>query len=220
MSTNHRIDLPADLLAGISQAVSIVDIAHIPYDNFVEGLMKGMATPADELLHATVGMSGEAGELLDAAKKVWVYNKPLDVTNVVEELGDLRFYYQALLNMLNLTDEQVRAYNVRKLLKRYPGGVYTDAAAQARADKQHEQQSATSKVLQDCARAERVQIAEDKARMVDQNERKFFGKVSDKENVLPAADFDRATAQQAAALQAVAVATKSVGFHGSEHNGS
>lgn len=36
------------------------------------------------------GVSGEAGELLDAVKKSVVYKKPLDRENVVEELGDLR----------------------------------------------------------------------------------------------------------------------------------
>ena len=31
------------------------------------------------LLHMAVGISGEAGELLDAVKKSVIYNKPLDV---------------------------------------------------------------------------------------------------------------------------------------------
>jgi NTP pyrophosphatase (non-canonical NTP hydrolase) len=86
------------------------------------------------LLHAAVGIAGEAGELLDAVKKTWVYERPLDIANLVEELGDLEFYMQAMRAELGITREQVLEANVQKLLKRYPTG-YTNEAAIARADK-------------------------------------------------------------------------------------
>lgn len=47
----------------------------------------------------------------------------------------MRFYYQAMLNMFGLTDEDVCAMNMSKLQKRYPTGVYRDQDAIARADK-------------------------------------------------------------------------------------
>ena len=75
----------------------------------------------------------------DRVKKHWAYGKELDQANVIEELGDLRFYYQAMLNMFGLTDEDVCAMNMDKLQKRYPTGVYRDQDAIARADKQAEQ---------------------------------------------------------------------------------
>jgi len=106
------------------------------YQNFVEVLFKKMETPAATLMHASVGLSGETGELLDACKKQWVYGKPLDVENVIEELGDIRFYYQAALNHLGVTDEQVIAANRLKLEKRYPDLVYKDEHAIARLDKE------------------------------------------------------------------------------------
>jgi NTP pyrophosphatase (non-canonical NTP hydrolase) len=87
------------------------------------------------LLHAAVGISGEAGELLDAIKKTWVYEKPLDIANVIEELGDLEFYMEAMRAQLGVTRVQVIEANVAKLTKRYPTG-YSDEAAQARADKE------------------------------------------------------------------------------------
>ena len=43
-------------------------------------------------LHMAIGVSGEAGELLDTIKKFAIYQKPLDFTNLVEELGDIEFY--------------------------------------------------------------------------------------------------------------------------------
>lgn len=86
------------------------------------------------LLHMAVGIAGEAGELLDAIKKAVVYNKPLDLENVVEELGDLEFYMEGLRQGVNVTREQTIDANIAKLGVRYAGG-YSDAAAQARADK-------------------------------------------------------------------------------------
>lgn len=88
-----------------------------------------------DLLHHTVGISGEAGELLDQVKKHVIYNKPIDRANVVEELGDLKFYTQGIMNNLGITDEEVEEGNRTKLAERYKGLVYTDEAAQARADK-------------------------------------------------------------------------------------
>jgi NTP pyrophosphatase (non-canonical NTP hydrolase) len=111
----------------------------VRYDVFVASLFK--TDPLNNtmnLLHAAVGTSGEAGELLDAIKKVWIYNKPLDRENIVEELGDLRFYMQALMIYANITEQEVLQHNANKLAKRYVGLQYSDQAAQARADKHGE----------------------------------------------------------------------------------
>ena len=104
------------------------------YAAFVNRLFAKRNLGADGLMHAAVGVAGEAGELLDAIKKVWVYSKPLDRENVIEELGDVEFYAQALRSLLDITREETIAANVAKLQRRYPEG-YTDAAAIARADK-------------------------------------------------------------------------------------
>jgi NTP pyrophosphatase (non-canonical NTP hydrolase) len=104
------------------------------YSEFVARLAKPMGSPTLDILHAAVGVSGEAGELLDAVKKNWAYNKPLDRENIVEELGDLRFYMQHMMNLLNITDHEVIKHNLEKLQKRYAEG-YSDKAAQERADK-------------------------------------------------------------------------------------
>lgn len=86
-------------------------------------------------LHMAVGISGESGELLDASKKHVVYNKPLDRENVLEELGDLEYYMEGLRQSVGVTREETIELNIAKLSKRYPGFSYSDAAAQARADK-------------------------------------------------------------------------------------
>lgn len=109
-----------------------VNIAHT---NLVQRLFKPMDNKQDMLLHAVVGISGEAGELLDAIKKHVYYDKELDIENVIEELGDLQFYIQAVMQLINVTDATVKAMNIHKLEQRYPSGQYSNEQAQARADK-------------------------------------------------------------------------------------
>lgn len=106
----------------------------ILYRAFVTERFKRFPTATESILHAAVGIAGEAGELLDCVKKTWAYTKPLDYTHAVEELGDLEFYLQAIRTELGITREAILRANIVKLQKRYPTG-YTDEAAIARADK-------------------------------------------------------------------------------------
>lgn len=112
-------------------------------------MVKGLCKPGDLILkeftaldahnlHMAVGISGEAGELLDAIKKAVIYRKPIDRENVIEELGDMEFYMEGLRQGLNITREETIRDNIDKLGKRYEGHTYTDAAAKKRADKPEE----------------------------------------------------------------------------------
>lgn len=97
------------------------------------------------LLHAAIGISGEAGELLDAIKKFGMYNKPMDderEENIQEELGDINFYTEALIKTVtdpgtkyDFSPWGIELANRKKLDKRYKNG-YSDKAAQERVDKQ------------------------------------------------------------------------------------
>lgn len=104
------------------------------YSEFVQKLFAKRHEGMDGLMHAAVGISGEAGEILDAVKKTWVYGKSVDVTNIIEELGDLEFYMQALRNLIYTSRDEILLRNMDKLAKRYPDG-YSDTAAIERADK-------------------------------------------------------------------------------------
>jgi NTP pyrophosphatase (non-canonical NTP hydrolase) len=105
------------------------------YAAFVKERFSKRAAEVDGFMHAAVGIAGEAGEVLDAVKKTWVYGKPLDIENLIEELGDIEFYLQAMRTLLNVSRQDVLRANITKLRKRYPSG-YTDALAIARLDKQ------------------------------------------------------------------------------------
>ena len=101
-----------------------------------EDILISLTSGKCHLWHMATGVSGEAGELLDAVKKFVIYEKDLDVANVIEELGDLEFYMEGLRQGLGVTREEVLAANQSKLAKRYGTGHYGNAAAQLRADKQ------------------------------------------------------------------------------------
>ena len=100
-----------------------------------EAIVEEMTPFRAHLLHMAIGISGEAGELLDAIKKAVIYNKPIDRENVIEELGDLEFYMEGLRQGLGITREETLQTNVAKLGARYAAGKYSDNAAIARADK-------------------------------------------------------------------------------------
>lgn len=87
------------------------------------------------LMHASMGISGESGELLDAIKKHILYGKTLDVENIKEEAGDICWYMALLLETLGSSFEEVMELNREKLSKRYPNGSFSEIAAITRADK-------------------------------------------------------------------------------------
>ena len=102
-------------------------------------IVRSMSPTRAHTLHMAVGISGEAGELLDAVKKHVIYDKTIDRENIVEELGDLEFYMEGLRQGLGITREETLKANQEKLLTsekaRYKLGRYTDQQAQERADK-------------------------------------------------------------------------------------
>jgi len=109
-------------------------VDHIRYDVFVALLFKQQHFDMMQM-HAALGVCGEAGELADAIKKHVVYGKELDRTNIVEELGDLRFYMQAVQNLYHISEIELLKHNADKLATRYVNLNYSDMAAITRADK-------------------------------------------------------------------------------------
>lgn len=114
------------------------------YKAFVSSLKKPPEIISKELtaakadaVHMSLGIAGEAGELVDAIKKWTMYNKDLDIANVKEELGDLAFYMVGLMELFGISLTDVIAGNVEKLQKRYDSLKYTDADASLRKDKQN-----------------------------------------------------------------------------------
>lgn len=101
----------------------------------VARLFTAKKTFTERVVHAALGASGETGEIVDAVKKHWVYGKPLDTDNILEEAGDTLFYITALLSECGWSLDDAMNHNIEKLNKRYPEG-FSPAAAIARADKE------------------------------------------------------------------------------------
>lgn len=88
-----------------------------------------MTNPANaRLLHYALGLCTEVGELQDAIKKFVAYGKPVDRTNIKEELGDILWYHARLLDLFGFTYEEVMEVNINKLKARY-GTKFTEHAA-------------------------------------------------------------------------------------------
>lgn len=100
-----------------------------------EQVLSQLTPPMAHLWHMATGVSGEAGELLDAIKKAAIYGNPLYMDNVIEELGDIEFYLEGIRMAIGVTRADVLQANIDKLAKRYPQFEYSNAAAIERADK-------------------------------------------------------------------------------------
>lgn len=88
-----------------------------------------------DLMHAALGLAGEAGEFADAIKKYLVYAKPLDRANAIEEIGDILWYCALACETLGVNMSEVAEQNISKLMLRYPEK-YTDVLAAKRLDKE------------------------------------------------------------------------------------
>ena len=81
----------------------------------------------ERLLTAGVGINAEGGEFLEIIKKMIFQGKPYNEDNrehMIIELGDLMWYVAQACMALDITFEEVVETNVKKLEKRYPGGVF------------------------------------------------------------------------------------------------
>jgi len=164
------------------------------YTEFVNSRFKRLGTPEGDLLHAVIGMVGEAGELLqansrqniseelgdldfyftqgkliitelgprwdyaavarscqslehaqislrantiqmlDLAKKGFIYNKPLVLSQFQWNMLMVNHRIEDFCELLGFDRQSIRRENVEKLKLRFPTG-YSDQAAQLRADK-------------------------------------------------------------------------------------
>ena len=75
----------------------------------------------DDLAHAVIGLSAEAGELLDEFKKWRFYNdgRSFPQKRLEDELGDVLYYVFAVCNELNVKPEDIMFKNRNKLRERY-----------------------------------------------------------------------------------------------------
>jgi NTP pyrophosphatase (non-canonical NTP hydrolase) len=84
----------------------------------------------ERLYNWSLSICEEAGEVAGAVKKFLFHghNSELTRNKVVDEVGDLVWYADALMEDLGITWEEVFSANIEKLKKRYPDGFSSDAS--------------------------------------------------------------------------------------------
>ncbi len=82
----------------------------------------------EDLVHAALGIAGEAGEFADQLKRHLFYGAPLDVVNLMEEAGDLLWYISIAIEWSGGSYEEIMERNIEKLRIRYPEKFSLDKA--------------------------------------------------------------------------------------------
>lgn len=78
------------------------------------------------LLHASLGLAGESGEVADIVKKVEFHGHNLNREDLIKELGDVCWYIALACECLDTDMEELFKKNIDKLKKRYPDGFDTE----------------------------------------------------------------------------------------------
>lgn len=68
---------------------------------------------------ATMGLAGETGEVVELMKKHLLHGKDLDEAKLIDEMGDVLWYFTLLMNTYNIKLHEVIYLNQLKLEKRH-----------------------------------------------------------------------------------------------------
>ena len=78
-----------------------------------------------DVLNASLGLSGEVGELNDQIKKWIFHEKSLDENHLMKELGDVLWYVALMADAFGWNLDDIMEMNIKKLEARYPDGFDT-----------------------------------------------------------------------------------------------
>jgi NTP pyrophosphatase (non-canonical NTP hydrolase) len=74
------------------------------------------------LANMTLSLCEEAGEVASPIKKHIFHGHELNKEKIIEEMGDLMFYANNLMTLLDIEMTDVLDYNIKKISERYPNG--------------------------------------------------------------------------------------------------
>lgn len=81
-----------------------------------------------EILNASLGLSGEVGELNDLLKKWIFHEKNIDREHIKKEIGDIMWYIALMAEAFGFELDSIMITNIEKLESRYPEGFDTERA--------------------------------------------------------------------------------------------
>ena len=97
----------------------------------MDAVNKRLTPEIVRLIHAGFGLVTETGEIVDQLKKHIFYGANLDKVNIKEELGDVMWYTNIILDVFGWSLEEVMQVNHDKLVKRY-GDKFSEDRANVR----------------------------------------------------------------------------------------
>jgi NTP pyrophosphatase (non-canonical NTP hydrolase) len=105
-------------------------------------LIERMSDPVNlRLMHASIGVGTETGELQDLFKKKVLYGKEVEVSKFVDEIGDILWYLGVACNTLGVSFDEVMEKNWKKLSTRYGDKLQFTEEAALNKDKNKEWQA-------------------------------------------------------------------------------
>lgn len=90
------------------------------YQKLAARTLPQLSSKQEDIQHMIFGMMTELGELVDSYKKHYAYGKQLDEVNVMEELGDIMWYWAGLCTITGINPSYALITNIDKLSARYP----------------------------------------------------------------------------------------------------
>lgn len=113
------------------------NIAPQPHEDFASYQREAHKTAGtmperDRVFMASMGLAGEAGEVVDELKKVHFHAKPYERAKLVRELGDVLWYLAELATTLGIDLQEVAFENLAKLRARHGGEGFKPHAEQRR----------------------------------------------------------------------------------------
>lgn len=78
------------------------------------------------MLNASLGLSGEVGELNDMIKKAVFHKHTINNDHVKKEIGDILWYVALMCDSFGFAMDEIMQMNIDKLKARYPEGFDTE----------------------------------------------------------------------------------------------
>lgn len=90
------------------------------YQKLAARTLPKLSSEQEDIQHMLFGMMTELGELVDTYKKHYAYGKELDLVNVMEEMGDIMWYWAGMCTITGINTRNTLEVNINKLIARYP----------------------------------------------------------------------------------------------------
>jgi len=90
------------------------------YQEKAKRTMKKLGNLQLDLEHMFYGQISEVGEAVSMLKSHYIYDKPFDTTKLIEELGDIAWFWAGTCPILGIKASDVLETNIKKLEIRYP----------------------------------------------------------------------------------------------------